>query len=205
MLSDAEGRQRSRVIEAVTAPLRSWYGSQSKELRSLDSTLSWLQKQVGGRLHVPLKETLCLLSDAEALAYCCIGKSVPRSIKALSDMEVVRERAYVKAMADYVFQLVGNRCKRTLWLTYSWIPEMLKLLSKDVVKQTEAIQSIQDSVRHMAEAEEKGVWWKQLVQRSFMRSASSTQLVQVLCQNGWSCTEDVVSFVVQKLHCLAQS
>eukprot|EP00971_Amphidinium_carterae_P093223 1844765-Amphidinium_carterae.3 len=205
MLSDAEGRQRSRVIEAVTAPLRAWYGKQSKELRSLESTLSWLQKQVGGKLHVPLKETLSLLSDASALAYCCIGNPVAKAMKSVSDMEIVRERAYVKSMADYAFQLVGNRCKRTLWLTYSWIPEMLKLVSKDEVKQREAIQSIQESVRQMSEAEDKGVWWKQLVQRSFMRSTSSTQLIQVLEQNGWSCTEDVVTFVVQKLHCLAQS
>eukprot|EP00971_Amphidinium_carterae_P352915 6492771-Amphidinium_carterae.4 len=205
MLGDTDGRQRSRVIESCTGPLRSWYGTQSKELRSLDSTLAWLQRQVGGKLHEPLKETLALLSSPVALSYCCIGNPVAKTIKGVSDMEVVKERGYVKSMAEYVFQLVSNRCKRTLWLTYSWIPEMIKLLSKDVARQQDAIRSIQECMRHMDEAEQKGVWWKQLVQRSFMRSTSSTQLIQVLAMNGWACTEDVVAFVVEKLHCLAQS
>ena len=48
LLADEVGRQRARVMECITRPIRQWHGNQAKKLRSLEANRKWFQTQLAG-------------------------------------------------------------------------------------------------------------------------------------------------------------
>ena len=187
VLSDFEGRQRSRCIEVVTSPLRAWYGKQSKELRSLDAAVAWVKKQVSGGLLQPLLETFRLLSDPMALRKCEIGKPETNLVKQSTDPRIQQERVFSHAFGGYCLALVSHRLCRQLWLMQSFIPEMVKFLSNDAAKQNESMQYLQDLGDAVKVGRTKGAWWQSLLSRSFLTTTPGEQFFLILESNKYKC------------------
>eukprot|EP00971_Amphidinium_carterae_P094204 1864824-Amphidinium_carterae.1 len=98
LLSDMSGRQRARVIQVASAPLRLWYGLQSQKLRSMNGCVEWMVEQLQGQLWQPMVETLRILSDVNALSSCGIGEAHAWKVS-LKDTCVQNEHQHAECLA----------------------------------------------------------------------------------------------------------
>eukprot|EP00971_Amphidinium_carterae_P352734 6492718-Amphidinium_carterae.4 len=165
LLSDMTGRQRARVIQIASAPLRLWYGVQSQKLRSMDGCVAWLVEQLQGNLWQPMTDTMKLLSDVSALAACGIGIGQASKVS-LKDTCVQEEHLYTECLSRYIMTLVAQRCKRLTWFTNGHLPDIVRIARCKHDEVCSGVQNIRDVHEAIAEARSKGKWWHDLAERT---------------------------------------
>ena len=206
MLCDEDGRQRLRVLSAVSQPFRQWYGQQSKVLRSMDASERWFVHQLlKGGLLSPVRETLSLLKNADIMRYCGIGAPVARRVTSWEDERLQRERRWVSAVAEYTLVLCAERSRRQLWLSVGVLSMLVGLLSKSEEKVTKTLGDMQLLGKAAAVAEGKGSWWRDLIRRSWLKHTSTLQILGFLEEHGWKNSEAVSLFARLRLRAIGQS
>eukprot|EP00971_Amphidinium_carterae_P236520 4694085-Amphidinium_carterae.1 len=165
LLSDMSGRQRARVIQVASKPLREWYGRQSVQLRSMNGCVQWMVSQLQGELWKPMHDTLKLLSDVNALASCGIGGPVAFKVN-VRDTIVHEEHQHADCLSRYILSLLAQRLKRLTWFTNGHLPDVVRIAMCGDDDVSTGVSNIKDAHEAIAEARTKGKWWHDLAERT---------------------------------------
>ena len=153
----------------------------------------------------PLRETLALLANPKILAECLIGLPIPRALLGEHDPLVFQETQFVEAVGSYAVTLVGERMKRQLWMSNSWLPALVGLLSTKPDRRDKSIEQIRTLHDAAQAALKKGQWWSSLAARSFVLRTSGRQVYNVLKDTAFQVDHTVKDFVTERLNQLGQS
>lgn len=133
LLGDPLCNHKSRLLFGAARPIRAWYGSQSKLLRSTMAYREWLCNQVRLRFAEPLVETWRLLHQSGFLSFLgfTVDFTPDCALWHRDDPRVAQEDFFAHLAGSYVLELIGARSRRLLYLTHGWTGQQARLVSND--------------------------------------------------------------------------
>lgn len=207
MLLEPASRKRARMLFLMVAPIRHWYGRQSRRIRSCPALLGFLKEQVGrGDINVPYRETLGLLSDASVLEKIGLQTSFPSHLP-LPDADhpaVAEEDQMAEMTVKYAFALIASRFKRLQFLTHGWSGRQVDFLLDG--KQASALKDLfAERDAHAAAALRTTAFWRKASKRSYFHLVAVQQLCRMMPSGGEPISQKAVSHVTQRLSGIGQS
>lgn len=173
-MCDMDNRRKLQVFTHLLRPLRSFHGSQNKDVRSCSSARDFFVSLAAGSGLQPLQEMASSLCSAGGLESC--GFQVSFNFKALSrsgaECDVALELEWASMISDLALTLMRHRimsCSHYMWS----FPGAFVLCLGDASDQLDLLQWMSDVwfawQGLLASPHASTRWWSKLIERSPMQ------------------------------------
>ena len=123
MFAEVSAQRRQRSINVVLEPLRTWFEDQAHCLRSVASSLHWMQAQLKGSFFATLGLIGGSIAEEHSMKHVgitCPGFNPHVPPQEFTEMELQEEDWLCSGMADLAMAAIGARLSRCSFMLYGW-------------------------------------------------------------------------------------